>query len=122
MVRASWQCLAREKADGMFEKYGTALGLPEGYSADVVNPKVWQHCGQWFMVLGARDVNDRGCVLLYDATELGEWALRGVLAGSHCGGLRNTGICGKIRIFSGSVMNGCCCAAPAVCRANPPVF
>lgn len=43
----SWQCLAREKPDGGFEKYGSALGLPEGYSADVSNPKVWQHRGRW---------------------------------------------------------------------------
>lgn len=41
--RTSWQCLAREKPDGGFEKYGSAPGLPEGYSADVSNPKVWQH-------------------------------------------------------------------------------
>ena len=44
--RTSWQCLAREKPDGGFEKYGSALGLPEGYSTDVSNPKVWQHRGQ----------------------------------------------------------------------------
>lgn len=89
--RTLWQCLAREKPDGGFEKYGSALGLPQGYSTDVINPKVWQHSGQWYMVLGARDENDRGCVLLYDAAELGEWVLRGVLAGSRRGGLRDAG-------------------------------
>ena len=89
--RTSRQCLAREKPDGGFEKYGPALGLPEGYSSDVRDPKIWRHNDRWYMVLGARDNNDKGRVLLYDTTELGDWTLRGILAGSHYGGLGDAG-------------------------------
>ena len=51
--RTAWQCTATENADGTFTKLGPVLPLPEGYTGHVRDPKVWQHEGRWYMVLGA---------------------------------------------------------------------
>ncbi|MGL9733588.1 MAG: hypothetical protein ACR5LD_02680 [Symbiopectobacterium sp.] len=43
------------------------------------DPKVWKQNGCWFIVVGVRDANDRGQVLLYSSTSLFQWHLEGVL-------------------------------------------
>lgn len=53
--RSAFQCLARENADGEYDKLGPVLTLPEGYTGHVRDPKVWKHDGRWYMVLGAQD-------------------------------------------------------------------
>jgi beta-fructofuranosidase len=65
--RTAWQCLATENADGTFTKLGPVLPLPEGYTGHVRDPKVWQHEGRWYMVLGAQDLQKRGKVLLFSS-------------------------------------------------------
>ena len=49
------------------------LPLPEGYTGHVRDPKVWRQDGRWYMVLGAQDVQQRGKVLLFTASDLREW-------------------------------------------------
>lgn len=65
--RTAWQCLATENADGTFSKLGPVLPLPEGYTGHVRDPKVWQHEGRWYMVLGAQDRQKHGKVLLFSS-------------------------------------------------------
>ena len=90
-TRTAWQCLAVENKQGGFDKLGPVLGLPEGYSGHVRDPKIWQHNDIWYMVLGAQTLDKQGKVLLYRASHLYQWLLVGELAGSHLGGLNDAG-------------------------------
>ncbi|KGI61591.1 glycosyl hydrolase family 32 [Enterobacter sp. UCD-UG_FMILLET] len=89
--RTAWQCLAVEQPDGTFTKLGPVLALPEGYTGHVRDPKVWQHAGMWYMVLGAQDVQKRGKVLLFKSADLHAWASCGEIAGHGVNGLTDAG-------------------------------
>ncbi|MEX0530627.1 sucrose-6-phosphate hydrolase [Raoultella terrigena] len=89
--RTAWQCLATENDDGTFSKTGPVLALPKGYTGHVRDPKVWQHEGRWFMVLGAQDLQKRGKVLLFSSADLHQWEAAGEIAGSDLNGLRDAG-------------------------------
>lgn len=89
--RTAWQCLATENADGTFTKLGPVLPLPEGYTGHVRDPKVWQHEGRWYMVLGAQDLQKRGKVLLFSSADLHEWTSQGEIAGYGINGLDDAG-------------------------------
>lgn len=89
--RTAYQCLAREDELGGFSKLGPVLGLPEGYSGHVRDPKVWHDGSQWLMVLGARTLDSQGEVLLYRSDNLHEWHAIGPIAGSRRGGLGEFG-------------------------------
>ncbi|NVJ11779.1 glycosyl hydrolase family 32, partial [Myxococcus sp. AM001] len=62
-----------------------------GYTGHVRDPKVWRQDGRWYMVLGAQDVQQRGKVLLFTASDLREWRLVGEIAGHDVNGLANAG-------------------------------
>ncbi|MBF7957865.1 sucrose-6-phosphate hydrolase [Rahnella victoriana] len=89
--RTAFQCLARENADGEFDKTGPVFNLPEGYTGHVRDPKVWRHENHWYMVLGAQDVSLKGKVLLLRADDLSAWDLLGEIAGSGLHGLGEFG-------------------------------
>ena len=89
--RTAWQCLATGNPDGSFSKLGPVLALPEGYTGHVRDPKVWQHDGQWYMVLGAQDLQLQGKVLLLRSADLHQWTLLGEVAGSGLNGLEDFG-------------------------------
>lgn len=46
---------------------------PEDMSCHIRDPKVFKKNGQYYMVLGARDKASKGCVLLYQSTDLYHW-------------------------------------------------
>lgn len=46
---------------------------PDFCSCHVRDPKVWSEGGKWHMVLGARTLDDSGCVLFYESDDLAEW-------------------------------------------------
>lgn len=46
---------------------------PDYCSCHVRDPKVWEEDGRYKMVLGARTLDDRGCVLFYDSADLEYW-------------------------------------------------
>ncbi|RKQ40922.1 glycoside hydrolase family 32 protein [Enterobacter sp. R1(2018)] len=73
------QCLATSRDGVHFEKQGVVLTPPEGFM-HFRDPKVWQEDGSWWMVIGARDADDRGQVLLYRGASLREWTLDRILA------------------------------------------
>lgn len=80
--RTAYQCLAQASDRGEYRKLGPVLPLPEGYSGHVRDPKVWRHQDAWYMVLGARDLQDRGKVLLLRSSNLRDWQALGEIAGS----------------------------------------
>lgn len=47
---------------------------PEFCSCHVRDPKIWLENGIYHMVLGARTKEDKGCVLVYQSTDLEKWA------------------------------------------------
>lgn len=89
--RTAWQCRATVDEAGEVTKAGPVLGLPEGYSGHVRDPKVWRHGESWYMVLGAQNLAGQGKVLLYRSETLEEWQLLGEMAGSHLNGLGDFG-------------------------------
>ncbi|WP_227317355.1 sucrose-6-phosphate hydrolase [Cedecea davisae] len=89
--RTAWQCLAVENERGEFDKIGPVLALPEGYTGHVRDPKVWQHNGRWYMVLGAQDKDKRGKVLLFSSPDLHVWDSEGEIAGNGINGLTDAG-------------------------------
>ena len=46
---------------------------PDYCSCHVRDPKVWIEDGIWKMVLGARTLDDKGCVLYYEAEDPNDW-------------------------------------------------
>ena len=46
---------------------------PDWCSCHVRDPKVWIDNGIWKMVLGARTIDDKGCVLFYEAADPEHW-------------------------------------------------
>lgn len=109
--RTAWQCLAVQNAAGSFDKLGPVLALPEGYTGHVRDPKVWQHDGFWYMVLGAQDVQKRGKVLLFKSTDLRTWDACGEIAGHGVNGLANAGYmweCPDLFALDGTHVLICC--------------
>ena len=50
---------------------------PDFCSCHVRDPKVWRENGKWHMVLGARTLEDKGCVLFYTSLDLIKWVYEG---------------------------------------------
>ncbi len=46
---------------------------PKNCSCHVRDPKVWEENGKFYMVLGARTLDDKGCVLYYASPDLLNW-------------------------------------------------
>ena len=109
--RTAYQCLAQENAHGGYDKLGPVLPLPPGYSGHVRDPKVWRHKDNWYMVLGARDLQDRGKVLLLRSAELRNWQLLGEIAGSQLNGIGDFGYmweCPDLFTLDGAEVLICC--------------
>ena len=49
---------------------------PDYCSCHVRDPKVWEQDGTYYMVLGARTLDDKGCVLIYKSGDLENWEFR----------------------------------------------
>ena len=49
---------------------------PENCSCHVRDPKVWEKDGTFYMVLGARTLDDTGCVLYYTSKNLTDWTFQ----------------------------------------------
>ncbi|MFZ4213548.1 sucrose-6-phosphate hydrolase, partial [Pantoea endophytica] len=90
-TRTACQCLAVQNENGGFDKKGSVIPLPEGYTGHVRDPKVWQHNGLWYMVLGAQDLALEGKILLLRSVDLMSWENVGEIAGSNVGRLRDAG-------------------------------
>lgn len=73
------QCLATSEDGIHFAKQGVVLTPPEGIM-HFRDPKVWFEDDYWWMVVGARDAQDHGQVLLYRASSLRQWQFMQVLA------------------------------------------
>ncbi|AQW59793.1 glycoside hydrolase family 32 protein [Vibrio owensii] len=82
--RTAYQCRATLEAGKQAEKQGIVLDLPQGYSGHVRDPKVWLHDGEYYMVLGAEDLDYKGKVLLYRSSDRKQWQFVGEVFGDGC--------------------------------------
>ena len=67
--------MVAENPDELGEKR-TAVGpvdYPDDIGTHVRDPKILEHDGIYYMVLGARTKDDRGCVLVYTSLDLEGW-------------------------------------------------
>ena len=57
---------------------------PAGYTDHIRDPKVFEHAGVYYMILGARTRDNLGHILLYRSDDLYDWSYQGVfLAGNE---------------------------------------
>lgn len=57
--------------------------FPKDMSLHVRDPKVWEEDGVYYMVLGARTTDNKGCILLYKSNDLYNWEFVSVPAGKQ---------------------------------------
>lgn len=68
--------MVAENPDELGEKR-IAVGpvdYPDDIGTHVRDPKILEHDGIYYMVLGARTKDDRGCVLVYTSSDLEDWS------------------------------------------------
>ncbi|MED4646537.1 sucrose-6-phosphate hydrolase [Bacillus inaquosorum] len=80
--RETYQCLAVSDDGLSFEKKGVVARLPEGYTPHFRDPKVWEHEGTWYMVVGAQTENMQGHAVLFASDNLTEWRFLGPITGA----------------------------------------
>lgn len=57
--------------------------FPKDMSLHVRDPKVWEEDGVYYMVLGARTTDNKGCILLYKSNNIYNWEFVSVPAGKQ---------------------------------------
>lgn len=57
--------------------------FPGNMSNHVRDPKVWEEDGTYYMVLGARDKDSEGCILIYKSNDLYNWTFHSMPAGKE---------------------------------------
>lgn len=57
--------------------------FPGNMSNHVRDPKVWEEDGTFYMVLGARDKDSKGCILIYESNDLYNWTFHSIPAGQE---------------------------------------
>lgn len=80
--RSANQCLAIMDETGKVEKYGhnpLILGVPDGYTGHVRDPKVFQKDNMYYMFLGAQRIDETGTFLVYESPDALQWNFRGEL-------------------------------------------
>lgn len=90
-MRETYQCLAVTEDGVNFEKLGPVINnQPEGYTRHFRDPKVWQHDGNWYLVIGTQNTDQKGRVLLYRSEALKDWELLGEIVDSNLNNLDDT--------------------------------
>lgn len=51
----------------------TTLNYPKNMSNHVRDPKIFEKDNHYYMVLGARDIESKGCILMYESNDLEHW-------------------------------------------------
>lgn len=84
--RQTYQCMAVSDDGKSFRKKGPVIRLPKGFTAHFRDPKVFSHNGQFYMVIGAQNIEKNGCCVLFVSQNLYDWEYMGILAGSRHNG------------------------------------
>ncbi|XTP56048.1 sucrose-6-phosphate hydrolase [Niallia sp. Krafla_26] len=89
--RETYQCMAISDDGIHFEKKGPVLELPEGYTAHFRDPKVWKHDDDWYMIVGAQTLDEKGTAVIFQSKDLYHWKEAGRIAGADMNGLNDFG-------------------------------
>lgn len=77
------QALAMMDRDGHIRKYERNPiidGAPEGMSGEIRDPFVFEKEGTYYMLLGAKDKEGKGQLLLYASKDIFQWSYEGTIA------------------------------------------
>ena len=80
--RSANQCLAIMDKDGTVTKYENnplIEGVPDGYTGHVRDPKVFEHDGHFYMLLGAQRSDMTGAIIVYESENAIDWTFKGEL-------------------------------------------
>ncbi|MCD8501973.1 MAG: sucrose-6-phosphate hydrolase [Bacillaceae bacterium] len=89
--RETYQCLAESENGLDVEKKGVVVNLPDGYTPHFRDPKVWEHEGMWYMIVGAQGLDKHGKAALLKSEDLTNWNLIGNVSGSNTKQLKEFG-------------------------------
>ena len=79
--RTPYQCHAASTDGRTFVKELHPMPPPSGYSEHFRDPFVWKGHDAWWMMVGAQDIENRGCIALYSSDDGTNWTYRGKHAG-----------------------------------------
>ncbi|GKV70150.1 invertase [Sporosarcina sp. NCCP-2716] len=84
-LRTPYQCMAQMNKDGEFSKWELPVitGVPEGYTQELRDPKLWNENGTYYCVIGAQRDNMTGAALLYRSADLHAWEFIGEVQTDH---------------------------------------
>jgi beta-fructofuranosidase len=91
-TRDTYQCLA-ESTDGFhIKKSGIIMkNQPKGYTKHFRDPKIWKKDDTWYMIIGTQTIEEKGCALLFESSDLNTWKFKSEVAGSELNGLGEFG-------------------------------
>ncbi len=75
--RITHQCLVVSEDGFHFEKRGSIIEVPEGFTGHIRDPKVWKEDDTFYMILGAQTEDLKGTTLLYKSDDLVSWEMVG---------------------------------------------
>ena len=82
--RSSYQCRLSIDKKGNINKIGPIVDtIPKGYTADFRDPKVFENNGEYYFIIGVKNEESLGRVLLYKSADFNEWNLLGEIKTSY---------------------------------------
>lgn len=77
--RTPHQLMAIMDKSGQIKKIKEPVieGIPEGYTDNFRDPKMWKHEGYYYAIIGAERKNHTGTALVYQSENLTDWLLLG---------------------------------------------
>ncbi|MBQ6484915.1 MAG: sucrose-6-phosphate hydrolase [Carnobacterium sp.] len=77
--RTPHQLMAIMDKSGQIKKIKEPVieGIPEGYTDNFRDPKMWKHEGYYYAIIGAERKNHTGTALVYQSENLTDWVLLG---------------------------------------------
>lgn len=75
--RQSYQKVAVSKDGKTFVKQNKNIATPEGFSENHRDPKVWKQNSQWWMIVGAQTLENKGAITLFQSKDLLNWDFQG---------------------------------------------
>jgi beta-fructofuranosidase len=78
-VRKSYQCVSISQDGKTFIKQNVFIETPKGFTEHHRDPKVWKGKKNWWMIVGAQSIDEKGVIALYSSDDLLHWKFENVL-------------------------------------------
>ncbi|WP_082023214.1 glycoside hydrolase family 32 protein [Sporosarcina koreensis] len=78
-LRTPYQCMAQMDGKGAFSKWEQPVitGVPDGFTEELRDPKLWKEGGIYYCVIGAQRKDMTGAAVLYKSADLHRWEFIG---------------------------------------------